>query len=231
MPLLSIIIPVYNEKNTILDVLDRVNSVNLSGGLNKEIIVVDDASSDGTREILHGLNGKNYRIIFHEKNFGKGAAVITGLKQSIGDFVVIQDADFEYDPKEYNNLLPPLLSGEADVVYGSRFKNGRPSDGRYLRHYLANRFLTFLSNLFTGLRLTDMETCYKMFTRKAAEAVKNKLQSQRFGIEPEITARFKKFRVSEVPISYRGRTYDEGKKIGWQDGFSAIITIIKYNLF
>jgi len=229
MPTLSVIIPVYNEKSTILNVLNRVNDVSLVAGLGKEIIIVDDASTDGTGEVLKNL-GSNFKVFFQEKNGGKGSAVITGLKKSTGDYVVVQDADLEYDPQDYNKLLPPLLSGEADVVYGTRFQGRQFRGGYYRRHYLANRFLTILSNFFTGLKLTDMETCYKMFTRQAADAVKDKLKSKRFGIEPEITARFKRFRVQEAPISYQGRSYAEGKKIGWKDGLSAIWSIIKYNL-
>lgn len=229
MQKLSVIIPVYNEKNTILNILEKVKAAP-AAGLEKEVIVVDDASGDGSADILKNLSGE-YKVFFHAVNAGKGAAIKTGLQRATGDFVVIQDADLEYDPKEYDKLLEPLLSNRADVVYGSRFLGGGAHRVLYYWHCVGNKILTWLSNMFTNLNLTDMETCYKMFSKKVLDDIKDKLTSQRFGIEPEITARIKKYRVYEVGISYSGRTYEEGKKIGWKDGFSAIWCIIKFNLF
>lgn len=228
---LSIVIPVYNEKKSIREVVRRVEAVDL-GEIAKEIILVDDCSHDGTQEVLKELQSQ-YKVYFHEKNRGKGAALRTGFTHATGDMVVIQDADFEYDPKEYPLLLKPILDGDADVVYGSRFVTVFPRRALYFSHYVANTFLTFLSNVFTGLNLTDMETCYKVFTRDVLKAILPKLTSDRFGIEPEITAQVAKhnFRIYEVGISYRGRTYDEGKKINWKDGIAAVWYIIKYNLF
>lgn len=229
MKILSIIIPVYNEKNTIKLILEKVNNVVLPDGVGKEIIVVDDFSTDGTRQILSDFSFA--KIILQNVNQGKGAAVIAGLKKTIGDYVIIQDADMEYNPDEYNKLLQPILSGKADVVYGSRFMGGDEHRVLYYWHSLGNKFLTQLSNMFTDLNLTDMETCYKVFTRSVVDGIKDKLESKRFGIEPEITAKIKKYRVYEVGISYDGRTYEDGKKISWKDGFSAIWCIIKYNCF
>lgn len=226
---LSIIIPAYNERNTILEILKRIESVDL--GMEKEIIIVDDCSTDGTTEILKELDKNQYKIILKNKNEGKGASVVDGLKKADGNIIVIQDADLEYDPEDYNKLLKPILSGKADVVYGSRFIGDQAHRIMFFWHYLGNKFITLLSNVFTNLNLTDMETCYKIFTRKVNDDIKYKLTSKRFGIEPEITALIKKYRVYEVGISYYGRTYKEGKKINWKDGLAAIWHIIKFNLF
>ena len=227
---LSVIIPVYNEKNTIIELLDLVEKVDLAG-IKKEIIIIDDCSTDGTVEILEKL-GNKYKIFFKEKNEGKGSALRQGFLLSIGDFILVQDADLEYDPSEYPVLLESLIKNKADVVYGSRFMGNRPHRVLYFWHYLGNRFLTLLSNIFTNLNLSDMETCYKVFNRKALDKIKNKLTSKRFGIEPEMTALVSRndLRIYEIGISYFGRTYEEGKKIGWRDGFSAIWSIFKYNL-
>ena len=221
---LSVVIPVFNERPTIEECLRRVRAVDLD----KEIIVVDDASTDGTREYLAGLApSAELRVVLQPKNRGKGAAVRHGLEQATGDVVIIQDADLEYDPNDYHKLLAPIREGVADVVYGSRFL-GWPRRVLRFRHQLANRFLTLLSNLVTDLNLTDMETCYKMMTREVAQTLR--LRSDRFGIEPEITAKIARlgYRVYEVPVSYHGRDYWEGKKIGWRDGFAAIWTILRY---
>jgi len=217
---LSIIIPVYNEAATILKLLE------------KEIILVDDCSTDGTREILNKLVDK-YKIIFQEKNQGKGAALRRGFQETTGDFIIIQDADLEYDPNEYPLLLAPLLDGRADVVYGSRFVGDRPHRVLFFWHYVGNKILTLFSNMLTGLNLTDMETCYKAFTREALVKIRDELKSNRFGIEPEITARVAKnnLRIYEVGVSYSGRTYAEGKKINWPDGVSALWAIIRFNIF
>jgi len=231
MPVLSIVIPVYNEINTIEELLRRVANAPLPDGISKEIIIVDDSSKDGTREFLKKLDG-SYKVIFHEKNRGKGAAVRTGLKHATGDFVIIQDADLEYNPDEIKDLLKPILEGKADVVYGSRFMSGRPHAVLRFWHYVGNKILTMISNAFTNLYLTDMETCYKLFTRKVVDDIGPKLVSNRFDIEPEITARIAKagYRVFEVGISYGGRMRSEGKKIGWKDGLFAIWAIIRFNL-
>jgi glycosyltransferase involved in cell wall biosynthesis len=236
MATLSIIIPVYNEEKTVQKILEKVNNVNLIGGINKEIIIVNDCSSDLTEsQVLHYINERkdlNMRYFSHTVNQGKGAALHTGIDQATGDYVIIQDADMEYDPKEYNLLLKPLLDGVADVVYGSRFMGGRPHRILFFWHSIGNKILTFISNVFTGLNLTDMETCYKCFRREYIQ--KMVLKEKRFGFEPEVTAkiaRFKKVRIYEVGISYYGRTYEEGKKINWKDGFRAIYCILKYNLF
>ena len=229
--ILSIIIPVYNEKNTVSELLSLVEKVNLSG-IKKEIIVIDDCSTDGTREILQNLKNK-YIIIFKEKNEGKGAALKQGFMAAKGDFIIIQDADLEYNPEEYINMLNPIIDGKADVVYGSRFVSDKPHRIMYFWHYVGNKFLTTLSNIFTNLNLSDMETCYKAFNRRALDKIKDRLTAKRFGIEPEITALVAKnnLRIYEVGISYFGRTYQNGKKIGWKDGLSAIWHILKYNLF
>lgn len=227
---LSIIIPSYNEKDTIRELIAQVQGVVLQD-IEKEIIVIDDGSTDGTRDILRDIDGIKY--IFHDKNQGKGGALKTGFQATEGDIILIQDADLEYDPYEYNRLIAPIVSNRADVVYGSRFIGRDPHRVLYIWHYLANRFLTLLSNLFTGLNLSDMETCYKVFSRKVVDSFKDKLKSKRFGIEPELTARIAKgrWRIYEIGISYYGRTYEEGKKINWKDGLAAIWHIIRFNLF
>lgn len=229
---LSVIIPVFNEKNTIREIIKRVEAVRLPG-LEKELIVVDDGSTDGTREILNDLNRSSLRIFFQEKNQGKGAAVRRGFAEATGDFVIIQDADLEYDPQEYPLLLEPLLDGRADAVFGSRFMGHRPHRVLFFWHYVGNKLLTTLSNMFTNLNLTDIEVCYKAFTRDALLSFRSELTSNRFGIEPELTARVskKRLRIYEVGISYSGRTYAEGKKIGWKDGVAALWAIIKFNVF
>jgi len=224
----SIIIPVFNERDTILSVIDAVKKSDTLG-LEKEIILVDDCSTDGTRNKLENLKIENLKIILSDKNLGKGASVRTGFAVARGDFIIIQDADLEYSPTEYQKLLPPLIRGEAQVVYGSRFLD---HPFIFKPYYLANRFLTFLSNLFTGLELTDMETCYKCFTKEALNKILPTLGANRFDIEPEITAAVSKakLRIIELPISYSRRSYADGKKIGWKDGIQAIWTIIKYGL-
>lgn len=231
---LSIVIPCYNEKNTIETILKEVDEVNL-GSTKKEILIIDDGSKDGTREILKKLANKNkaIKLFFQEKNQGKGAALKRGVLESTGDVVVVQDADLEYDPQEYVRLLYPIERGHADVVYGSRFIGGEPHRIIYFKNQVANKFLTFLSNLFTGLNLTDMETCYKMMRGDLARQLAKNLQAQRFGFEPEITARIAKSKaaVYEIGISYYGRSKEEGKKIGYRDGLKAIWEIIYFNLF
>lgn len=231
MPILSVVIPVYNERKTIEENLKRVGNASLPVGFTKEIVIVDDGSKDGTREFLARLDGP-YRVIYHEKNKGKGAAVRSGFAAATGDYIVIQDADMEYDPGEYKDLLKPLLEDKADVVFGSRFMSGRPHAVLRFWHYIGNKILTAFSNAFTNLYLTDMETCYKMFTRAVVRDIAPKLVSNRFAIEPEITARLAhaRYRVYEVGISYGGRSYAEGKKIGWKDGFSALWAIVRFNL-
>lgn len=227
---LSIVIPVFNEKNTVREILRRVEEAD--AGVDKEIIIVDDFSTDGTRAILMGLDKPAIKVLLHEKNRGKGAALRTGFAAATGDIILIQDADLEYNPAEYPRLLEPILDGRADVVYGSRFLGG-PHRVLFFWHYVGNRFLTTLSNITTNLNLTDMETCYKAFNRKALEILREKLTASRFGIEPEITAVVAKhkLRIFEVGISYYGRNYEEGKKVGWKDGFAAFWHIIKFNLF
>ena len=232
MSKLSIVIPVFNEKKTILEILVKVEAVDL-GDMEKEIIIVDDYSSDGTRDTLKTLENK-YKICYHDKNRGKGAALRTGFKAATGDFIVVQDADMEYDPVEYPKLLAPILQGKADVVYGSRLIGGdQPRRVLFFWHFVGNKFLTLLSNIFTNLNLTDMETCYKVFSRAVIQKILPTLKSDRFGFEPEVTAKIakNKVRIYEVGISYHGRTYREGKKINWKDGLAAIWYIIKFNCF
>lgn len=233
---LSIVIPAYNEGKTIHLILDKVKNVELDGGMEKEVIIVNDCSKDDTVEAVERYMKANpdLNIVFyqHEVNKGKGAALHTGIEKATGDIVVIQDADLEYNPKEFNILLQPITDGFADVVYGSRFMGGNPHRILFFWHTIGNKFLTFLSNMFTNLNLTDMETCYKMFRREIIQGLD--LKEKRFGFEPEVTAkiaRIPKIRIYEVGISYYGRTYEEGKKIGWKDGFRAIWCILKYNLF
>lgn len=225
--ILSVVLPVFNESAS---VAEAVNAV-LVTPYRKEIIVVDDGSTDGTRDILARIRHPDVHIIFHEKNIGKGGAIRSGFAQATGDIILIQDADLEYDPSEYHVLLQPILAGKADVVYGSRFAGHGAHRVLYFWHYVGNRFLTLLSNLFTNLNLTDMESCYKVFTKAALQGVQ--IRENRFGFEPEITAKMakKRLRIYEVPVSYYGRTYEEGKKIGWRDGFWAIWCIFRYNVF
>jgi len=223
---LSVIIPCYNEKETIVEL---VNVVLASPYQDKEIIIIDDHSTDGTQEILKAeIEDRVSRVIYKEKNEGKGAALRTGFEAFTGDVVIIQDADLEYDPNEYQKVITPILNDKADVVYGSRFMGGEPHRVVYFWHRVGNGFLTLMSNFMTNLNLTDMETCYKAFKREVIKSIK--IEENRFGFEPEITAKVarKKYRVYEVGISYYGRTYEEGKKIGWKDGFRAIYCIIKY---
>jgi len=225
-PKLSIVIPVYNEKSTIDEIVKRVQNVKFE----KEIIIVDDCSSDGTRDKIDKISGNNIKKLFHEKNKGKGASLRTGFQHATGDIVIIQDADLEYNPNEYSNLIEPIVDGRADVVYGSRFLGG-PHRVDFFWHYVGNKILTTLSNILTNLILTDMETCYKVFK---AEIIKDiKIRSNRFGFEPEITAKLAKRKcvIYEVPISYSGRDYDEGKKIGWKDGVVALYCIVRFRLF
>ena len=225
---LTVVIPVYNEKNTIEEILRRVQAADV--GFEKEIVVVDDCSMDGTHEVLQKLGAPDIRVFRHEKNMGKGAALHTGFANAAGDIVLIQDADLEYDPREYSRLIEPILDGRADVVYGSRFLGG-PHRILFFWHYLGNRMLTTFSNMMSNLNLTDMETCYKAFRREVLQRLR--LKSKRFGFEPEITMKVakQKCRIYEVPISYSGRDYSEGKKIGWKDGVAAIYHIIRFRFF
>ena len=225
---LSIVIPCYNEKNSISEIISQVKEVYIP--LEKEIILVDDFSTDGTREILKKLqkNEQGIKVFFNEKNMGKGYSLRSGFTHSTGDIIIIQDADLEYDPHEYVVLLKPILDNQADVVYGSRFKAGYNKKFSFLSHYIGNRVLTMISNQFTGLKLTDMETCYKMFTKEILD--KMHLTENKFGFEPEFTAQIAKIncRISEVGIKYKNRSYEEGKKITWKDGIHALKVIIKH---
>jgi len=232
---ISIIIPAYNEESTISIIVDKIINLALIDNIKKEIIIVNDSSTDNTDKIVENIiaKQKENEIVYikHEKNLGKGAAIHSGIKNATGDYLMIQDADLEYDPAEINKLLKPIIDGHADVVYGSRFIGGSAHRILFFWHTIGNKFLTFLSNFFTNLNLTDMETCYKLFK---SSIIKNiKLKEKRFGFEPEITskiAKIKGIRIYEVGISYYGRTYMEGKKINWKDGFKAIYCIIRYNL-
>jgi glycosyltransferase involved in cell wall biosynthesis len=228
---LSVVIPCYNELNTIDAIIDAVNNAPYK---DKEIIIVDDCSSDGTREKLINViesSGRVSKVIYHDVNQGKGAALRSGIQAATGDLVIIQDADLEYDPNEYPRLIEPILNNKADVVFGSRFLGGDAHRVLYFWHRVGNGFLTLLSNMFTNLNLTDMETCYKVFRREIIQGIV--IEESRFGFEPEITAKVSKLkcRIYEVGISYYGRTYDDGKKIGWRDGVRAIYCIFKYNIF
>lgn len=233
---LSIIIPAYNEGKTIHLILDKIRVVRLLNNIEKELIVINDCSSDDTEDAILRYQAAhedlNLRYVKHEVNKGKGAALHTGIARATGDYLIIQDADLEYDPEEYNLLLALVLKGFADVVYGSRFMGGNPHRILFFWHSIGNKFLTFLSNMFTDLNLTDMETCYKLFRTDMVSSLD--LREQRFGFEPEVTAKIARVpgvRIYEVGISYYGRTYEEGKKIGWRDGFRAIYCILKYGLF
>ena len=226
--LLSVIVPCFNEIKT----LDKViNNIQSSPVKSKEIIIVDDFSSDGSREFLKNVESYNIKTIFHDKNLGKGAALCSGISLAKGKIIIIQDADLEYDPNQFPDIIEPIVNGKADVVYGSRFQGGQPHRVVYFWHRIGNGFLTLLSNIFTDINLTDMETCYKAFRREIIQQIK--IEENRFGFEPEITAKIAKLdcRIYEVGISYYGRTYKEGKKIGWRDGVWAIWCILKYNLF
>lgn len=233
---LSIVVPAYNEENTIQHILNKINDVKLIDHLEKEIIVVNDCSKDNTEQKVLEFQQTHpeLNIVYkkHEVNKGKGAALRTGFQSASGDFVIVQDADMEYDPNEFNILVKPILDGFADVVYGSRFMGGRPHRILFFWHTIGNKMLTFASNMFTNLNLTDMETCYKMFRREIIQSID--LKENRFGFEPEVTAKvakIPKIRIYEVGISYYGRTYEEGKKIGMKDAFRALYCIIRYNLF
>jgi glycosyltransferase involved in cell wall biosynthesis len=228
VPELSVVIPCYNESGTIEEILAAVRGSEVT---DLEIVVVDDGSTDGTREKLRALEGQpGLRVIFHDRNQGKGAALRTGFRAATGEVVIVQDADLEYDPTEYPKLLAPIRAGKADVVYGSRFVGGESHRVLYFWHYAANKLLTLFSNMFTNLNLTDMETCYKAFRREVIQKID--LREERFGFEPEVTAKVARMgcRIYEVGISYSGRTYAEGKKIGWRDGLRALWCVVRYNV-
>jgi len=232
---LSVVIPAYNEGRTIHLILNKIKEVNLINGSIKEVIIVNDCSTDDTEKAIENYIATNpslnIQYFKHEINKGKGAALHTGISKATGNYLVIQDADLEYDPQEYDDLLKPIVRGDADVVFGSRFMGGNPHRVLFFWHTIGNNFLTFLSNLFTNLNLTDMETCYKLFNTKIIQSIA--LKEKRFGFEPEVTAKISRvpdIRIYEVGISYYGRTYKDGKKIGWRDGFRAIYCIIKYNI-
>jgi glycosyltransferase involved in cell wall biosynthesis len=232
---LSVIVPAYNEEKTIWKVLDKLKSVELIGGFQKEIVIVNDCSSDNTEGVAKRFIEENPQMEVsyyrHEYNQGKGAALHTGIRRASGDYIIVQDADLEYDPQEFNILLKPVIEGYADVVYGSRFMGGRPHRILFFWHTIGNKFLTFLSNMFTNLNLTDMETCYKLFRADILKGLV--LLENRFGFEPEVTAKISKvpkIRIYEVGVSYYGRTYEEGKKINWKDGFRALYCIVRYGL-
>ncbi|RIA10254.1 glycosyltransferase involved in cell wall biosynthesis [Flavobacteriaceae bacterium MAR_2010_72] len=233
--LLTVIVPAYNEEDTICTILNKISAVELINNLKKEIIVVDDCSSDLTltkvQSYINVHPELDVKLLVHQYNKGKGAAIHTGIEKASGDYLIVQDADLEYDPNEFNILLKPMLDGVADVVYGSRFMGGKPHRILFFWHSIGNKFLTFLSNMFTNLNLTDMETCYKLFRSDIIKGIP--LKEQRFGFEPEVTAKIskiKQIRIYEVGISYYGRTYQEGKKINWKDGFRALYCIVKYAL-
>jgi len=227
-PLLSVVIPCFNEAGTILDLIERVRQAPVAS---KQLIVVDDGSSDGTRELLKGLSAPDLTVLLHERNKGKGAALATGFAAAVGQICIVQDADLEYDPNEYPLVIGPIVEGKADVVFGSRFQGAAPHRVVYFWHRMGNGFLTLISNMLTDLNLTDMETCYKAFRTEIIQSIP--IREKRFGFEPEITAKVAKrrCRIYEVGISYYGRTYDEGKKIGWKDGVRAVWCILKYNLW
>lgn len=233
---LSIIIPAYNEEKTILTIIAKINNVDLLQSVKKEIVIINDASTDKTEELVINYQAKNKDVNIQyyaqETNQGKGAAIHRGIKEATGEFLIIQDADLEYNPAEYNLLLEPILDGFSDVTYGSRFVGGKPHRKLFFFHTIGNKFLTFLSNMLTNINISDMETCYKMFRTNIIKSLD--LKEKRFGFEPEVTAkisRIKDIRIYEVGISYYGRTYSDGKKIGWKDGFRAIYCIVKYNIF
>jgi len=231
-PLLSVVIPVYNEEDSVCELIARVLRAPLPDGVRLEVVVVDDGSTDATRDKLASYHDHDVvRVFLAPQNMGKGAALRRGFQEARGDLILIQDADLEYDPREYRRLLTPVLDGNADVVYGSRFMGGDSHRVLFFWHYLGNRFLTLVSNAFTNLNLTDMETCYKLFRSDVLRQIT--IQEDRFGFEPEITAKVARLgaRIYEVGISYAGRTYAEGKKIGWRDGVRALWCILKYNLF